>query len=167
MSELWPKSSPAFESLQLWAGVDRPIEHSFPRYLGWNTVVKRRKAVLKQDRLPIIAACDGCAACCMLVGSPPFLSDEWSRVRLRLPENLRVELNAYRANALSRLWKNQAVDGEPCIWLDLKTRKCIHYDLRPIVCRSFEVGGNDCHDHRKQRGPDLVTWQEGLGSAGR
>ena len=48
-----------------------------------------------QDRLPIIATCDACGACCMLVGSPPFLSDEWNSVRLSFPESLRNEVEQY------------------------------------------------------------------------
>ena len=90
----------------------------------------------------------------MLVGSPPFLSDEWVSVRLRIPENLRDELDRHRADGLRNIQKTHTTGEDPCIWLDLKTRKCMHYDLRPIVCRSFEIGEKDCREHRKRVGID-------------
>ena len=34
--------------------------------------------------------------------------------------------------------------GRPCIWLDLETRKCLHYEHRPQMCRDFEVGNPHC-----------------------
>jgi Fe-S-cluster containining protein len=88
----------------------------------------------------------------MLVGSPPFLSDEWASVRLRFPKNLRDEVDRSRANGSGGLRKTPATGEDPCMWLDLKTRKCMHYDLRPVVCRSFEIGEKDCCEHRQRVG---------------
>ena len=91
----------------------------------------------------------------MLVGSPPFLSDEWASVRLRLPQNLRDEVERHRANGHRGAGTAHAAGEDPCIWLDLKTRKCMHYDQRPVVCRSFEIGEKDCRDHRRRAG---IEW---------
>ena len=98
----------------------------------------------------------------MLVGSPPFLSDEWASVRLTFPENLRDEVDGYRANALRGVQTTHTAGEDPCIWLDLKTRKCMHYDLRPVVCRSFEIGEKDCCEHRKRVG---IEWSSGTASS--
>ena len=31
-----------------------------------------------------------------------------------------------------------------CIWFDPDTKGCSHYEHRPMICREFEVGGEDC-----------------------
>jgi Fe-S-cluster containining protein len=42
--------------------------------------------------------------------------------------------------------------GTPCIWYDEVTRRCRHYDYRPLACRQFEVGSYDCRDARRRVG---------------
>jgi hypothetical protein len=64
-----------------------------------------------------------------------------------MPAGLRAELTAYhhslRAGGAGR-------DGLPCLWLDLETRRCRHYEWRPDVCRLFEVGCGPCLDWREE-----------------
>lgn len=40
----------------------------------------------------------------------------------------------------------------PCLWFDLKSRRCRFHDHRPEVCRAFLVGCESCHAHRRYRG---------------
>lgn len=40
-----------------------------------------------------------------------------------------------------------------CIALDRETMLCRIYDLRPTVCREFEVGAEDCLAERKRLDP--------------
>lgn len=58
----------------------------------------------------------------MYVGKPPFRDDE-------MPNELR---------GLS------IASGQPCLWFDLETRLCKHYNHRPRECREFERGGKGC-----------------------
>ena len=46
--------------------------------------------------------------------------------------------------------------GTPCLWYDQETRRCKHYEYRPLACREFEVGGDDCHDARRRAGMTAV-----------
>ena len=40
----------------------------------------------------------------------------------------------------------------PCLWLDLETRRCRNYDIRPRVCQEFEPGEEDCLNFRERAG---------------
>jgi hypothetical protein len=42
----------------------------------------------------------------------------------------------------------------PCVWLDLETRQCKHYEHRPEICRNFEIGAPACLRHRVKFGLD-------------
>ncbi len=88
------------------------------------------------NELPIV--CDGCGACCLEIGTPPFLGFEI----YNLPEPLRNEVLT-----------NNTIDREesklPCYWFDIKTRKCKHYEYRPQLCRDFEVGCISCLKYRE------------------
>jgi Fe-S-cluster containining protein len=42
--------------------------------------------------------------------------------------------------------------GTPCLWYDAQTRRCRHYQYRPLACCEFEIGGYDCHDARRRAG---------------
>ena len=79
-------------------------------------------------------SCDGCGACCMQQGHPPYTDEELTRV----PEELKGSLDTYLT----------ALDGDdtgrPCLWLDLETRQCRNYDQRPQICRDFERGSSEC-----------------------
>jgi len=128
-----------------------------------NAVLPRRIMGMK---LPIIESCDGCGACCMEQESPPgyisFLSypefaeeEDYTGDAERfknLPPHLLDELKEYHARLLS----NSPPPGDqPCIWLDLETRKCKHYEHRPSICRDMEMGGDACRAWRKDAGMDI------------
>lgn len=85
------------------------------------------------DALAILS-CDGCGACCMQQGHPPYTHDELARV----PAELKAPLDAY----LGALESDDT--GRPCLWLNLETRQCGHYDHRPQICRDFEKGSAPC-----------------------
>jgi uncharacterized protein len=84
--------------------------------------------------LPIIETCDGCGACCLEQGHPPFTNDE----RDRVPYELLAPIDEYLASLESDDF------GQPCIWLDPDTKRCGHYEHRPQVCRDFERGSELC-----------------------
>jgi Fe-S-cluster containining protein len=56
-----------------------------------------------------------------------------------LPESLKLEIVDFRTNI-----RPNTPGDQPCIWLDLATKRCRHYDYRPRLCRDFELGGEDC-----------------------
>lgn len=87
--------------------------------------------------------CDGCGACCLGMGVPPF--GEWQGDVGEdsddpefdaLPEPLKQEIIAA-----------MEVEGwafKPCLWFDMETRRCKHYELRPVICVVFEPGNPIC-----------------------
>jgi uncharacterized protein len=132
--------------------------------------------------LPVLT-CNDCGACCLTMGTPPgfilafarqadsgFLKDdegdedhpEFAEL-LRLWESMPSEVRQELADYYGALWAGRVVDraGEeqPCLWLDLQTRQCRHYEHRPPVCRDFAVGGQGCFSWRKKFG---LPWPEGL-----
>ena len=102
--------------------------------------------------LPILS-CDGCGACCMNVGHPMFhrsvtRDGELDALWAAVPDELKAEVNAYMASLEDHDM------GQPCIWLDLETRQCKHYEYRPQQCRDFELGNEHCLRLRVQQGID-------------
>lgn len=96
-------------------------------------------------------SCEGCGACCMHLGVPPFdefdgAIDDQDIEFERLPQELKDEINAAWERGLT--W----FVGEPCIWLDLTTRKCRHYEHRPVVCERFVPGNPICMEDRAAEG---------------
>ena len=92
--------------------------------------------------------CDGCTACCHVVGHPPFLlelrdgvprpiegADSHADYQRLLAAPPKAQL-AYLAN-------DGAING-PCKWLDESSSRCRYYEFRPDICRTFEVGGSLC-----------------------
>ena len=126
------------------------------------------KKMEKRTPLPVVS-CEGCGACCMHMGTPPGYSwffpsdgrelgewaaesDDWPVFRA-MPEGLRRELAEYYAAARRLpIEDREELYYSPCIWLDLETRRCRHYEHRPSICREFEVGGRWCRGHRKDHG---------------
>jgi Fe-S-cluster containining protein len=109
----------------------------------------------QRGRLPVIDSCDDCGACCQVVTSPPFQrvfdqsgEDSWERLKADRPDLLAELLADYQARRAS----GGPYFGTPCTWLDPDTRRCRHYEYRPIACRQFEVGGTDCRDARRRAG---------------
>lgn len=98
--------------------------------------------------------CDNCGLCCMHMRTPPFLGDTDPRWKA-LPEELRQQIDNWLMSEPSpryRYMVNNDGDINPCIWLDLLTGQCKHYELRPDVCRDFEVGCKSCRMLRKEVG---------------
>ena len=85
----------------------------------------------------------------MHMGYPAYLYDlesqpdepHWTTLPQGLKEQLLDYIASYRAPAEGEL------DG-PCIWLDLESRRCMHHEHRPKVCRDFSVGSQGCLDWR-------------------
>ncbi len=106
-----------------------------------------------RHQLPLIDSCDGCGACCLVVTSPPFHrvfdecgEDAWERLKWDRPDLLTEILADHQA----RRTNGGPFYGTPCTWYDPETRRCRHYDYRPLACRAFERGGQDCHDARRR-----------------
>jgi Fe-S-cluster containining protein len=113
---------------------------------------------LVTDPLPVIQSCDGCGACCMEMGFPPGyqiflfppgtapLGEEnadfhrFHAMPSSLAEELRKQFNA-GAYGFFR-------GDRPCVWLDLETRQCKHYEHRPDICRNFEIASPECRKWR-------------------
>jgi Fe-S-cluster containining protein len=98
------------------------------------------------DKRPfqLLESCDQCAACCMRTPIPPFQPGE--DVQLDVPAALLEPIQA-------RIAADQQFDLLPCVWLDLATRRCQHYELRPQACRDFQINSDLCR---------LSRWDEGL-----
>jgi len=90
-----------------------------------------------------IPSCEGCGACCMEMGSPPFDSfpseDGGASEIDCLPPHVLAE---YEAGMRIRR-EDGFPDGVPCFWLDAD-RRCQYYEHRPSVCRLFARGSADC-----------------------
>jgi Fe-S-cluster containining protein len=105
--------------------------------------------------LPIIESCDGCGACCQVVTAPPFYhvfekegEEAWERLKWERPDLLAEVI----ADSQIRRANGGPFYGTPCLWYDVRTRRCRHYKYRPHACREFEVGGEDCRDARRRAG---------------
>ena len=105
--------------------------------------------------LHVIDSCDGCGACCLVVTSPPFVrefdehgEEAWERLKRDRPDLVDELLDEQRA----RRSRGEPSYGSPCLWFDSASRRCRHYELRPVACRRFEVGGEDCLDARRRAG---------------
>lgn len=112
------------------------------------------------DSLPIIESCEGCGACCLEQSSPPGYvammangveawPDETDHERFQsLPQMARIELEMY----VEDLRADRLPGGElPCIWFDLKTRRCRYYEHRPSICRDgLLVNDEACRQWRTE-----------------
>jgi Fe-S-cluster containining protein len=115
--------------------------------------------------LPTIseASCDGCGACCMQIGIPPFASYDNGDFEFRtlpghLKREIRAELGRKREPAAAPMLQDaqKQVAQKPCIWLSLKTRRCLHYENRPFFCHEFRLGSEECRDDREKCGMDIL-----------
>lgn len=104
--------------------------------------------------LPIIESCEGCGSCCLEQESPPgYLwilingrdmngdadSEDVRRFNA-MPESSRLELESYRAALVAGFGHP---NEEICLWFDERTRQCKHYELRPEICRSDLLLGDE------------------------
>jgi Fe-S-cluster containining protein len=39
-----------------------------------------------------------------------------------------------------------------CVWFNPDTKRCRHYEHRPMICRGFAVGGEGCLRRRREEG---------------
>ena len=67
----------------------------------------------------------------------------------QLPDELREQWQSHVDNYQEPEYDGtvEGLDG-PCIWLDMETRKCIHHEHRPKICRDFKADSPGCHDWR-------------------
>ncbi len=96
--------------------------------------------------LPILESCNNCAACCMRTPIPPFQPGE--EAALNVPEELLKP-------ARDRIIADQHFELLPCVWLNVETRLCRHYELRPQACRDFHINSDLCRLSRWDEGVDL------------
>ena len=78
--------------------------------------------------------CASCAACCCRL--EVLLLTETG-----VPDDF-IETDKWGGMTMARL-----EDGW-CAALDRETMLCTIYDRRPLICREFEMGGDDCLDER-------------------
>ncbi len=112
--------------------------------------------------LPVLN-CDGCVGCCVEQSVPPgfaALLPERPEARDAAeadPQQARWFAAAPpEAHALIRKWLRDPRRGEPnpCVWLDLQTRRCRWYACRPRACREDIVPGDrSCRVWRKAYPP--------------
>jgi len=89
--------------------------------------------------LPVLS-CDNCGICCDRQGTPPFTRVNGDQAPAHLEGPLRDPAN----------WDRY--DRElPCLWYDPRSRRCLHYEHRPVACREFELSGEDCLRMRAER----------------
>jgi uncharacterized protein len=94
--------------------------------------------------LRMIETCDHCGACCMSTPVPPFEPGEEGA--FAIPAEA-MELIA------RRIAEDRHFERLPCVWFDLQSRRCRHYEMRPSACRRFEINSDLCR---------LSRWDEGL-----
>jgi Fe-S-cluster containining protein len=88
--------------------------------------------------LPVLN-CDDCGACCETQGTPPFARTPDDRP----PPELDWDRLAHR-------WRYD--QSLPCLWYDPTTRRCRHYEFRPLACREAVVPGDEnCLRFRAER----------------
>jgi Fe-S-cluster containining protein len=97
--------------------------------------------------------CDGCGVCCRSMGHPPFLLDLKGGVLYPVGGDDSVadyqRLRAAPGEAQTAYLAHYERVDVPCSWLDQANQRCRFYDFRPDICRTFEVGGKWCSEHRK------------------
>lgn len=77
--------------------------------------------------------------------------ENYKRV-LSLPNDAKDELTEYLHLPPGSAHPRNGI----CLWFDEVNRTCKHYDLRPSICRDFEVGSEGCLNWRKQYQDTLV-----------
>lgn len=98
----------------------------------------------------IPTSCHACGACCLKMESPPFVPNHPDDLHVaKLPDEVRKNYKRGMEARARAGWP----EGTPCFWFDLETRKCRHYEYRPLVCRQFQRGCAAClsyrHEHRE------------------
>lgn len=107
--------------------------------MKWCTVADPIFRMVKEGKL-VEVSCAGCGACCLYIGSPPFVSQEEYDL---LPDSLRKPLDQWVENLTA-----ESSEGV-CLWFDAENKRCKNYEHRPSVCREFDVGAEDCRRVRE------------------
>ncbi len=92
--------------------------------------------------LPTVITCEGCGACCLHMGLPPYADDEVDFLRENLPK-VYSDFVAVQATRLLQL-RVTGVDSVPCGFFNHVTRRCKHHEYPPDLCAGFEVGEPSC-----------------------
>ena len=85
-------------------------------------------------------ACISCGMCCMTAGRPPFDFNRGDD-RSAIPKDALAEIEGWVTSV-----RYQRLG--PCPWFNLSTGRCNHYDIRPLACRRYEPGNDDCNAKR-------------------
>lgn len=106
--------------------------------------------------LPVIKNCDDCGACCTGQAALPVSWYTSTAVLLdgssSLPPELLAELEAMRIRFLA---DGFPPDDSACVWYDVETRRCRHYEHRPDICRDeVQPGDDSCRNWRRSVGID-------------
>lgn len=105
-------------------------------------------------------SCEGCGACCLEQGSPPGYAlfvpipyrhlydwapdtEDWQHWA-SMPDALKWELKDYYDGLIAGTTEDRVKAEWPCLWLDMETRRCRHYEHRPTICREFPPGSDSC-----------------------
>jgi Fe-S-cluster containining protein len=111
--------------------------------------------------LPILTdnpSCVGCGACCLNITMPPMHGYDDDDLEFReLPDELKRELierwdsvfGDERKKLNGRITNSV---GSPCSWLDMETKRCLHYEHRPVLCQEYQPGCNVCVEVRDLAG---------------
>ncbi len=78
--------------------------------------------------------CESCEACCCRL-KVMLITDTG------VPNHF-IETDEYGSSSMAQL------DDGWCAALNRKTMMCMIYENRPLVCREFEMGGDECIDER-------------------
>lgn len=101
--------------------------------------------------------CRGCGACCEYMGVPPgyapayeedarpeWWSSEDAMTLQSMPTEVRDTLDTYYRGVRDATLEDRERLARPCLWYDEVARRCSYYRWRPVACRDFEPGGDDC-----------------------
>ncbi len=80
-----------------------------------------------------------------LMNNAELFAEDVERLHQLPPEAL-MELRAY----ISQILSGQVRDDPACIWLDRETSRCRYYEHRPMICRDFQIGSEECLAWRSQ-----------------
>lgn len=104
-----------------------------------------------------------CGVCCF--GQAALPASWYVGLYPNLLGSLPVELQKELLLARDRIVAGEFNDEMPCIWLDMQTRRCKHYEHRPELCKNAVKAGDDhCRRDRKKFGIDPNTrraWKNG------
>lgn len=75
-------------------------------------------------------------------------------------ETLPTELQQELVEAFDRIFPESGEripgsTGVPCMWLDMETKTCRHYEHRPCCCREFQPGNEICLEDRLSIGKGI------------